>query len=161
MIKKYLFVLLVGIILDVSCFSQVELGGTCGFGITNNYLTIDAAPEVSYRFIEHLRVGFSPFILYNSDLSSSYWTRMYGTRVFGEYHFDFNVFVHAEYEIANISDSEGYSANMDAFPIGIGGTTALTEHSEAYLLILYDVLYDESWAIRTNPMFRAGVRYRF
>lgn len=142
-------------------FSQIDLGGTCGFGITNNFLSLDVAPELSYSFIEHMKVGVSPFLLYNSDLGSTYWNMMYGGRIFAEYHFTFNVLIHAEYELSRISDSEGFSKVVSSLPIGIGGTTALTTRSEAYALILYDVLYDEKWAIRTNPMFRAGVRYRF
>ncbi len=159
--KKRLFYLLASLIFSLNCFSQVDVGGTCGIGITNNYLSVDFAPEITYTFISHIKVGGSPFWLYNKELSSSYWTQMYGARVFAEYHFDFNVFVHAEYEYSLLSDSEGYHATLTSLPIGVGGTTRLTERTDVYALVLYDVLYDEALSGRTNPMVRAGVRYHF
>lgn len=159
--NKNKFIALVFIILMKTGVAQIDVGGTCGLGVTNNFLTLDCAPEVAYRFVENIRVGVSPFILYNSKLGSSYWNRMYGARVFSEYQFSFNVIVHAEYEISNYSDSEGYHKNMSSLPIGIGGSTSLSERMEGYALVLYDVLYDESSTCRTNPMFRAGVRYKF
>ena len=160
MLKKKVFISIVSLLISINCFSQMQLGGTFGLGITNNYFSADIAPELSYTLVKHLKVGASPFILYNRNMSSTYWTMMYGGRMFAEYHFDFNVFVHAELEYSIVSDSEGYSDDVWSLPLGIGGSTAVTEHLEAYALILYDVLYDEAWAFRTNPMFRAGVRYR-
>ncbi len=94
-------------------------------------------------------------------MSSAYWMMMYGGRIFGEYHFDFNIFVHAEYELSHLSDVENNQATVNSLPIGIGGTTELSQNTEAYAMVLYDFLYDEAWSIRTNPMFRVGVRYKF
>lgn len=159
--KKLLISLLIGLFSTQICFSQIELGGTFGAGITNNYLTIDIAPEISYTAFTHWNIGVSPFFIYNSHLSSSYWSKMYGGRIFTQYRFDFNIFVHAEFEVAHVSNSEGASKILNALPLGVGGFTSITENTEAYAMVLYDVLYDEAWATRTNPMFRIGVRYKF
>ncbi len=161
MLKKLILFLLALFFLGQTAFCQFKLGGTCGAGITNNYLTVDVAPEGTYTWWDHLTVGGAPFFLYNSHLSSNYWSKKYGGRIFAQYRFDFNIFVHAEYEIANVSFSEGSKATVQAFPIGIGGFTDITSRMEAYALILYDIMYDEAWATRTNPMYRVGVRYKF
>ncbi len=161
MFKKVILSTIFILILFPKVYSQVNLGGMFGLGITNNYLNVDLAPEVSYTFIEHLQVGVSPFLLYNKDMSSAYWMMMYGGRIFGEYHFDFNIFVHAEYELSHLSDAENNQATVNSLPIGLGGTTDLSQNTEAYAMVLYDLLYDEAWSIRTNPMFRVGVRYKF
>lgn len=160
MLKKLIFIILTLFIFEPA-FSQFNLGGTCGAGITNNYMTIEIAPEGSYTWWQHFTVGCSPFFLYTSHLISDYWSKKYGGRIFAQYQFDFNIFVHAEYEIANISFSEARNATVQALPLGIGGFTSITEKTEAYALVLYDVLYDEAWSTRTNPMYRVGVRYKF
>lgn len=159
--QKRFFIAIIATLFSLQSFSQIELGGTCGLGISNNIFSCDVAPELSYRTLEHLKFGVSPFVLYNKDMSYDYWSMVYGGRVYAEYQFDFNVFLHAEYEISNISNSEGWNKTVTALPIGIGGVTDISERMAAYVLILYDVLYDETYAIRTNPTIRAGVRYKF
>lgn len=161
MFKKVILSTIFILILFPKAYSQLNVGGMFGLGITNNYLNVDLAPEVSYSFIENLKVGVSPFVLYNKDLSSNYSMLMYGGRIFGEYQFDFNIFVHAEYEVSHLSDSENNHAIIYALPLGVGAISDLSQQTEAYVMVLYDFLYDEVWAIRTNPMFRVGVRYKF
>lgn len=162
MYKKHIIGLLIGLMVWVNCFSQVELGGTIGFGITNNCMTIDLNPEAALALgtNKNFKLGFSPFFMYNKTIGNSYWTAMYGTREFVEFHFNFNIFLHGELESAKIVDSEGNKASLLALPLGLGGTTHISEKLDAYFMVLYDFLYDESWAVRSNPQFRAGVRYR-
>ena len=148
MFKKVILSTIFILMLFSKVYSQVNVGGMFGLGITNNYLNVDLAPETSYTFIKNLRVGASPFFLYNKDLSSSYWMMMFGGRIFGEFHFDFNIFVHAEYEFSHLSDAENNQATVNSLPIGLGGTTELSDRMEAYALVLYDVLYDKAWSIQ-------------
>lgn len=159
--QKRFFVSIIAILLSLQSFSQIEVGGTCGLGISNNIFSCDVAPELSYTTFDHLKFGVSPFWMYNKDMTYDYWSKVYGGRVYAEYHFDFNVFLHAEYEVSNISNSEGWKKTVTALPLGIGGTTSVSDRMEVYMLVLYDVLYDEVYAIRTNPTLRAGVRYKF
>ena len=161
MFKKVIIATIFILFFFPKSYSQINMGGMFGLGITNNYLNVDLAPEMSYSFFENLQVGASPFLLYNKELSSPSWMMLYGGRIFSEYHFDFNIFVHAEYELSHLSDSENNHAIVNSLPIGVGATTEMSDRMEVYALVLYDLLYDERWAIRTNPMFRVGVRYKF
>ena len=70
MYKKHIIGLFIGLVVGMNCFSQVELGGTIGFGITNNCMTIDLNPEAALALgtNKNFKLGFSPFFMYNKIL---------------------------------------------------------------------------------------------
>lgn len=158
--RKMIVGTLFSVFLYIHVYSQLQVGGNFGFGASNNYMSLDISPEVSYSLSQYVTLGTSPFYLYNKSTTTAYWSKMYGFRVFAEAHYKI-AFLRTEYEYSWYSNSEKTKSSLSSLPIGIGVTTAISSRAVAYVMVLYDILYDEAVAVQTNPIFRTGVRYKF
>lgn len=149
------------IIWSMSVSAQLSTGGTFGVFYTNNIFQIDVAPEINYHFTERYVVGFSPFLLYSKNTLQNIQAYIFGSRIYGNYVLFPSLFLHMEYEYSKMWTNEGFGKTIHAAPIGLGYENEISQNAVAYLLVLFDVLYNPDISIRQNPIIRAGVRYKF
>ncbi len=143
--------------------AQVYTGGSIGVHY-DKVLYIDVAPLLGYR-VGILDAGISPFYSYREYRTrpSSY---AYGNRIFMQLTFMPNVFIHGEFEASNVATSEigpdGRRVRkwITGLPVGGGYRYNLTERTQAYGMILYDIMLDAESPVR-NPIVRGGVVYSF
>lgn len=159
MIRKIIFILAFCLIL-LPTKAQVFTGGSMSFNYING-LYVDIAPIVGYQ-LDDLRTGVSPFLSYSQvkDYGGVY---TFGGRVFTQYNIAKGVFAHAEFEMANIPESDVRNAGRIwrvALPLGLGYEHEIAKKVTAHAMVLYDVLLQEDDP-KENPIFRAGVRYGF
>ncbi len=158
--KRFLLVIAVllmsGSVIEIK--SQVYTGGSLGIHFDTDGYYVDIAPLLGYRH-GILDVGLSPFFSYrdHKDRDSRY---TYGNRVFTQLTFIPNVFAHGEFEVSNIELASGDRKWIVGLPVGGGYRYNLTDRTQAYGMVLYDVLLDEESSV-TNPIIRGGVIYRF
>jgi hypothetical protein len=164
MVIRYLLILLPAILLyagrDTS--AQVYTGGSIGMHYDAG-LYADISPMLGYRY-GILDAGVAPFYSYR-EYENRPARYSYGNRIFMQLTFFRNVFAHGEYEVSNIStstngpDGKPLRKWIRGMPVGGGYRYNLTPKSQAYGMILYDVLLDPESPVR-NPIIRAGVTFR-
>ena len=143
--------------------AQVFTGGSIGMHYDDGFY-IDAAPMLGYR-AGILDVGVSPFYSYREyeTRPSSY---AYGNRIFMQLTFIPNVFIHGEFEASNVAtsvigpDGKRERKWITGLPVGGGYRYNLTERTQAYGMILYDIMLDPESPVR-NPIIRGGMVYSF
>ncbi len=139
-------------------------GGASG-GYGGGYIEID--PQLGYQFNKQFiaGIGFSYsyisealFDPYSGQYTGNYSTSNYGGRIFAEYHFLPMLFLHIEYEAMNFDyqyvnnnpSSPLYNTTVDAGRtwvgnplIGLGYQAPLGRKSYYYILILYDLNFND------------------
>ncbi len=160
--KLFRFFTFAAILVICGCYTsnaQVYTGGSFGAHIDNKGYYVDIAPLLGYRY-GIMDVGISPFYSYrnNKDSENRY---SYGSRVFTQVTIIRNVYAHAEFEAANI-DVPGDDDRkwIFGFPVGAGYRQKIAPNTQAYGMILYDLMLDEDSSV-DNPIVRAGVTYSF
>jgi hypothetical protein len=163
--KKLCFLVLATTLLFSGFFqsdAQIYSGGSVGAHFDNGFY-LDASPLFGYRF-GILDAGIAPFYSYREyDNRPSRYS--YGNRIFTQLTFIPNVFAHAEFEVSNISTGiTGPDGNPErkwitGLPIGGGYRYNLAPKTQAYGMILYDVILDPDSPVR-NPIIRGGVTFR-
>ncbi len=136
--------------------AQVFTGGSVGVHYSRGYY-IEASPIIGYR-MGIVDVGISPFFSYREyrDRDNRY---SYGNRIFTQVSPVPQVFGHAEFEMTNIEHG-GERKWITGLPVGAGYRYGLGSRSEAYGMVLYDLLLDDDSPVE-NPIVRGGVIYRF
>ncbi len=136
--------------------AQVFTGGSVGVHYDRGYY-IDAAPVIGYT-MGIVDLGVSPFFSFRDhrDRDSRY---SYGGRLFTQVSPVPEVFGHAEFEMTNIEHGDDRKW-ITGFPVGAGYRYKLGSRSEAYAMVLYDLLLDDDSPV-TNPIVRGGITYRF
>ncbi|MDA3882461.1 MAG: hypothetical protein PF481_04210 [Bacteroidales bacterium] len=157
--KFFGFLLMFLLLFSCITYAQISTGGNVGVSYENNVMQVDVAPEVNYLFTEKISAGFSPFVLYTQNELNNQKFFTFGTRLYGEYTFIENFFVHVEYELSKTWTQENYKTAVHSLPLGGGFEKELGSGMVAYGMILYDVLYDAETSIRKNPTVRGGIRY--
>lgn len=142
--------------------AQVITGGSVGINYSNG-LYLDASPIVGYRQ-GIIDVGIAPFFSYrdheNRDARYSF-----GNRVFAEVTLMKNVFIHGEFEMTNIEtnviDAAGDKERkwIYGLPVGAGYRHSIGKKTQAYVMVLYDVMLDDDSPVE-NPIVRGGVVIR-
>lgn len=161
MAMKKSFLLIIVVIFLSGSFNegkaQMYTGGSLGIHYDTNGYYVDIAPLLGYRY-GIMDVGLSPFFSYRNykDRPNRY---AYGNRVFSQITFIPNVFAHGEFEVSNI-EVAGDRKWIIGLPVGGGYRYMLTDRTQAYGMVLYDVLLDDDSPV-TNPIIRGGVVYRF
>ncbi len=138
--------------------AQMYTGGNLGIHYDAKGYYIDVAPLLGYRQ-GIVDFGVSPFFSFrdHKDRDSRY---SYGNRVFTQVTFIPNVFAHAEFEVTNIEAAGGDRKWIVGLPLGGGYRYRLGDRTQAYGMVLYDVLLDDDSPV-TNPIIRGGVVYSF
>ncbi|MFO8054394.1 MAG: hypothetical protein R6U19_04430 [Bacteroidales bacterium] len=138
--------------------AQFYTGGNIGADFDNDGYYIDASPLFGYR-LEKVRAGISPFYSHR-DFKKGPSRYSYGGRVFTQYTFIKNVFVHGEFEASNIELYGEKRKWIIGLPLGAGYRKEIAPNTQAYGMVLYDVLLDDDSMVR-NPILRGGVQYNF
>ncbi len=151
-----LFVIVVMFLITETSYAQVFTGGSMGMHYDRGYY-LEASPVVGYR-MGILDFGVSPFFSYRDhrDRDARY---SYGNRLFAQVSPIPEVFGHAEFEMTNIEHGDDRKW-ITGFPVGAGYRYQLGSRSEAYAMVLYDLLLDDDSPVQ-NPIVRGGVTYRF
>ncbi len=151
-----LLVIIIMLLMTETNHAQVFTGGSVGVHYDRGYY-IDAAPVVGYR-MGVIDLGVSPFFSYRNhrDRDARY---SYGGRLFTQVSPIPEVFGHAEFEMTNIEHGDDRKW-ITGFPVGAGYRYRLGSRSEAYAMVLYDLLLDDDSPVE-NPIVRGGITYRF
>ena len=159
--KKYFLILIMAFLFSAANDSsaQVYTGGSISMHYDNG-LYVDLSPLLGYRF-GILDAGVAPFYSYREydTRPASY---SYGNRVFMQLTFFRDVFAHAEYEVSNIAtstigaDGKYLRKRITGMPVGGGYRYNLTPRTQAYGMILYDLLLDPESPVQ-NPIVRGGI----
>jgi hypothetical protein len=84
----------------------------------------------------------------------------YGARVYSQFTIYQGVFVHAEFQAANVYvSSEGERQWVMGLPLGAGYKVKLDDKMWLNGMVLWDVLHKEGYSPQKNPIFRVGVTY--
>ncbi len=143
--------------------AQVYTGGSIGMHYEDGFY-IDAAPLLGYRY-GILDAGISPFYSYR-EYEKKPSTYAYGNRIFAQITFIPNVFVHGEFEVSNVAtsvigtDGKRQRKWIMGLPVGGGYRYNLSARTQAYGMILYDLVLDKDSPVK-NPIIRGGVVYKF
>ena len=143
--------------------AQLYTGGNIGLHYDDG-VYVDAAPLLGYRY-GILDVGISPFYSYR-EYRNQPSRSAFGNRLFTQVTFIPNVFVHGEFEVSNIATSvTGTDGKRErkwimGLPVGAGYRYNLTDRTQTYGMILYDLILDKDSPVR-NPIIRGGMVYNF
>ncbi len=165
--NKIYFFILISFLISGSFFqvhAQVYTGGSVGLHFDTGDYYIDVSPMVGYRhgIFDH---GIAPFFSYRDERNRS-GRYSYGNRFFTQITFMRDVFIHGEFEASNVEttavgpDGKKERKWIIGLPVGGGYRYNLTERTQAYGMVLYDLILDEDSAV-DNPIIRDGVVYRF
>ena len=135
--------------------AQIITGGNISLNYANGFY-LDLSPMIGYKW-EKINVGFSPFYAYRQNTSSSDYS--FGGRVFSQFYFVENIFLHAEVDASNVSY---YNSRKWVYgiPLGAGYQSNISENVGMQISILYDVLLDKN-SLKENPEIRGGIIYGF
>ncbi len=158
---KRIILLTVTIILFLFGFSeghaQFYTGGNIGVHVDNKGYYFDVAPLFGYR-IGRLDAGIAPFYSYreHKDRGARY---SYGNRIYTQVTIIRGLYAHAEFETSNIEvgDERKWIIGL---PVGAGYRQTIAPNTQAYGMVLYDVLLDPDSTV-DNPIVRFGVTYSF
>ncbi len=156
--KTFGILLLTTMILSLASFEtsgQTYTGGSIGIHFDRGYY-VDASPILGYR-AGRLDVGISPFFAYRKYESGSE-RYSYGGRVFSQVTLYHQVFVHGELEVTNVETAIGDRKWIYGLPVGGGYRYNLTDRTQAYGMVLYDLILDDDSPVE-NPIIRGGVIY--
>jgi hypothetical protein len=159
-------VLLITLFFNTTAQAQLNTGGNVSVSYDDG-VYLDVAPIIGYK-IEDLKInlGLSPIFSYKQPLNSSQTNISAGGRLFGQFYFLENAFVHGEFQTLN---TQIYSTNADGsktvnrvwtagFPVGAGYEYRISDKARFQASVLYDVLQDKSSPNRM-PVVRGGVVY--
>jgi len=153
----FLFSILLTMALPRESQAQVYAGGNIGFHYKDGTY-LDVAPLIGYRY-NKLDIGISPFLSYR-DRRNQDPRYTYGNRTFAQITFMPNVFVHAEFDVSNIERADGSRKWINAFPVGGGYRYNLGDRTQAYGMVLYDLMLDNDSPVE-QPIVRGGIIYSF
>jgi len=158
---KRINLLAVSVIFMLSGFSegkaQFYTGGSLGIHVDNKGYYFDVAPLFGYR-IGRFDAGISPFFSYR-DYKVRDSKYSYGNRIYSQVTIVRGLFAHAEIEATNI-EAGGDRKWVMGFPVGAGYKQTIAPNTQAYGMVLYDLLLDEDSPV-DNPIVRFGVTYSF
>jgi hypothetical protein len=158
----FLFFTTILVFTGLKISAQVYTGGSLGVHYEDG-IYVDASPLFGYRQ-GILDLGVAPFYAYREyDNRPSRYS--YGNRIFMQLTFIPNVFAHAEFEVSNIStgvigaDGRQERKWITGLPLGGGYRYNLAPRTQAYGMILYDVMLDPDSPVK-NPIIRGGMVFR-
>lgn len=142
------------VLANFNASAQIVTGGTLGVDYENDGFVLELAPQVGYHY-KIFESGISPFLLYHQG--SDYLS--FGGRIYTQATIWRNVFLHAEFQAANVESSTSTGRKwVMGLPLGIGYQEEIMENVWAKAMILYDVLWTEE-SPQQNPQFRFGITY--
>lgn len=144
--------------------AQIFTGGNIS-ATYDNGVYIDVAPIIGYR-VSELSAGLSPVFSYKKPESSNQTFYSTGGRVFSQYHFIENAFLHGEFQAMNNSISETlpdgsrrhFREWIFSLPVGAGYEYKLSDKARVQASVLYDLIQDKNSPNR-QPVIRGGIVY--
>lgn len=144
--------------------AQIFTGGNVS-ATYDNGIYIDVAPVIGYR-VSELSAGISPVFSYKKPESSNQTFYSAGARIFSQYHFIENAFLHGEFQAMNNSISETlpdgsrrhFREWIFSLPVGAGYEYKLSDKARVQASVLYDLIQDKNSPNR-KPIIRGGIVY--
>ena len=152
-----------------SFMDRIYFGG--GFGAQFGNITyIDISPAIGYMITRQLSGGVGISYRYYHNKYLDYKTNIYGGRVFIRQNFSvmkLPLFLYAEYENLNYEyvvgqTQDGFITKREWIPgilLGGGLFQQIGNKAGFTVMILYNVIYDESRTPYNNPVIRAGFTF--
>lgn len=167
-LKRFSLVVAIGATLFLSnnASAQLNTGGNVSVSYDNG-VYLDVAPIIGYKIEDlKLNLGLSPIFSYKKPLNSTETILSGGGRIFAQYYFLENAFLHGEFQTLNTQTS---STNADGsknvnrvwtagMPVGAGYEYRISDKARFQASVLYDVLQDKS-APNRMPVVRGGIVY--
>ncbi len=129
-------------------------GGGFGLSFGTDQTSISASPLVGYKFTDQLSAGVRITYQYVNNKIHNVAFSNYGGGPFTRFQVTDNYFLHAEYEFLNFEFTNGQKDlngdlltdrdTYDALWLGAGYQENLGGNAGFFMLVLYNVLYDET-----------------
>ncbi|WP_197060041.1 hypothetical protein [Sporocytophaga myxococcoides] len=154
------------IFMSKNASAQLNTGGNVSVSYDDG-VYFDVAPIIGYKIEDlKLNLGLSPIFSYKKPLSSTQTILSGGGRIFGQFYFLENAFLHGEFQTLNTQTS---STNADGskninrvwtagLPVGAGYEYRISDKARFQASVLYDILQDKS-APNRMPVVRGGIVY--
>lgn len=152
---------------DLPLRDRLEFGGNFGLQFGTNTI-VQLQPRVGYKFTEDFVAGLGiTYIYYNYLITqgSRYESSIYGGTLYTRYNLFEPIFLAAEVEalstdVLTINPiTYEYSVNREWVPalyLGGGGAFGDPNGAQAFVFILYNVLYEPGRSVFGNPVIRFG-----
>lgn len=132
--------------------AQFVTGGGISLDYHDGYF-FDAAPKIGYKY-SIFESGLAPFASYRESTDRL----TYGMRLYTHADIIQNIFLHAEFQAANVEKSKERIWVL-GMPVGGGYKHRLADKTWVRASLLYDVFHDKNSPQR-NPIVRFGITQR-
>lgn len=142
---------------------KLSYGGNVGAYFSNGGSMVNLQPTLFYRFTDNTIGGLGgSYYYWSRTFATSAGNQTYSDNAFGlnffarQILFD-GIFAHVEYMPLNYNVYDASTRKtskqwVDAFLVGGGSNSAITQRSGFYFAILYDLLYDANKSLTATPL---------
>ncbi len=143
--------------------SNLEVGGTIGFGLSDTYSMVNISPQVGYRFNQYFSAGGGiGYIYYGYKGGYSDYTYNYlGANLYARVNPIRYIALQVQPELYRVWGKGLESRVVPTFLVGAGGTIPIGYNGGVNVMVFYDVVQNDYSPYSIEPFLSVGYVFGF